>query len=77
VATFPARTFSDHVMLQVAAVDLEWATGVSNQYHSDAYSKESLRLLREKLEDPISGISDETIGAVATLAVDEVNSILQ
>jgi hypothetical protein len=64
-------------MLQVAAVDLEWATKVPNTYHSDAYTKESLRLLREKLADPVSGISDKTIAAVATLAVVEVSSIAQ
>jgi len=28
-------------------------------------------LLREKLEDPISGISEETVGAVAMMAVVE------
>lgn len=66
-------TLLDSVALQVAAVDLESAKEKPNAHSSNALSKESLRILRERLEDPVSGISDATIAAVSMLAVIEVS----
>lgn len=60
-------------MLQVSAVDLEWQTGKPNSFSSVKYTRESTRLLRDRLQHPVQGISNETIGAVATLAALEVN----
>jgi hypothetical protein len=65
--------FLDQVALQVAAVDLEWAKEKPGAHSSNALSKESVRILRERLKDPILGTSDETIAAASMLAVIEVS----
>jgi len=66
--------FLHNVTLQVAAVDLEWARGEHNAYHSDIYTKHSLHMLRNRIQDTDLGISNETIAAVASLAALEVGT---
>lgn len=61
-----------HMMLLVSAFDLEWQKGKPNTFHSEKYTKECIRLLRDRVEDPVNGASNQTIGAVATLASLEV-----
>ncbi|KAH6673542.1 hypothetical protein B0J14DRAFT_50692 [Halenospora varia] len=63
-----ADPFLHHVMLQVSAIELESMRGMPNICHSDTYNRECIRQLRDRVEDPICGLSNETIGAVATLA---------
>jgi hypothetical protein len=61
------------MMLLVSAFDLEWQRGKPNTFHSEKYTKECIRLLRDRVQDPVSGASNQTIGAVATLASLEVS----
>ena len=60
------------MMLLVSAFDLEWQKGKPNTFYSKKYTKECIRLLRDRVEDPVNGVSNQTIGAVATLASLEV-----
>ena len=57
-----------HAILQVSAFDLEWQKGEPNSHHSEKYAKECIRLLRDRVQDPVYSASNQTIGAVATLA---------
>ena len=67
-----ADAFLYHVVLQVSAFELEWRRGIPNTFHSEAYARECIRLLKDRVENSVSGISDQTIAAVATLASIEV-----
>jgi hypothetical protein len=60
------------MMLLVSAFDLEWQRGTPNTFHSGKYTRECIRLLRDRVQDPVNGASNQTIGAVATLASLEV-----
>jgi hypothetical protein len=53
-------------------VELELLQGKPNIFHSERYTRESIRLLRQRIEDPGKSVSNETISAVATLATLEV-----
>ena len=59
--------------LLVSALDLEWQWEKPNTFHSEKYTKECIRLLRDRVQDPVNGASNQTIGAVATLASLEVS----
>ena len=63
-----ADTFLYHVMLQVSALELEELHGKPNAFHSEVYSRETIQVLRRRVEDPVVAASDQTIWAVATLA---------
>lgn len=58
-------------------MDLEWARGTENEYHSISYSVDSVRLLRERLKDSQANISDQTLGAVAMMAAISVGFCIQ
>ncbi|KUJ17158.1 uncharacterized protein LY89DRAFT_72922 [Mollisia scopiformis] len=60
--------FYHTVILQVSAVELELLQGKPNTFHSDKYTRESMRILRSRIEDPNEAVSDQTMSAVATLA---------
>jgi hypothetical protein len=62
-----------HVMLQISAFELEWLRGYPNKYDLDKYHQEGIRMLRDRVQDPVTSISDETIAAVASLASLEVS----
>ena len=63
-----------HVMLQVSAFELEWLRGYPNTYDLDKYHQEGIRMLRDRVQDPVTSVSNETIAAVASLASLEVSS---
>lgn len=65
-----------HVMLLVSALDLEWHRENPNISYSERYTRECIRLLRDRVQDPVNGASNPTIGAVATLATLAVSHIL-
>jgi hypothetical protein len=67
-----ADAFLYHVTLQASAFELEWLRGIPNTYHSEIYASECIRLLRNRVDHSVSGVSDQTIAAVATLAAIEV-----
>ncbi|KAH8597086.1 fungal-specific transcription factor domain-containing protein [Bisporella sp. PMI_857] len=60
--------FLHHVMLQIAAVNLEWAQQKPNHHNSSLYTTVSLELLKARLKDNTKATSDETIAAIACLA---------
>ncbi len=62
-----------HVMLSKSALQLEHAQSKRNAYNSEEYTRESIRTLRARIEDPIAGSSDQSISAVAVLAGLEVS----
>ncbi|KIM94770.1 hypothetical protein OIDMADRAFT_60544 [Oidiodendron maius Zn] len=55
-------------ILLVSALDLESHSEKPNIFHSERYTIESMQLLRARVQDPVHGTSNQTIGAVATLA---------
>jgi len=63
-----------HVMLHVTAFELEWLKGSPNGFHSEVYAMENIMILRNRVQDPMVGSSDQTITAVATLASFEVRT---
>jgi hypothetical protein len=63
-----------HVILQLSALDLESLKGQNDGTHSNLLKRECMRLLRHRVQDPVLGSSDQTIGAVTLLAAIEVSS---
>jgi len=61
-------------MLYCCAAELEFLQGTPNAHNSLVYARDGVRLLRERLKDPVRAISDTTLGAVATLATLEVRT---
>jgi hypothetical protein len=57
-----------HTILLVSAFDLESHSEKPNIFHSANYTTECMQLLRTRVQDPVYGASNQTIGAVATLA---------
>ncbi|KAI9054752.1 hypothetical protein LZ554_001901 [Drepanopeziza brunnea f. sp. 'monogermtubi'] len=60
----------------LVANELEWKRAKSDAFHSSVYSRDVIRLLQERIDDPIKAISDASIGAVATLASIDVIAYL-
>lgn len=59
-----------HATLQLSAFDLENLTGEETKTRPKLLlDKECIRLLRERVEDPILGISDQTIASVLFLMI--------
>ena len=64
-----------HATLQLSAFDLETRKGEENDNRPKLIlDKECIRLLRERVEDPVLGVSDQTMGSVLFLAIVEVIS---
>ena len=57
-----------HTVLLASAFDLESHSGKPNTFYSERYTAECMQLLRARLRDPVCAASNQTIGAVATLA---------
>lgn len=64
-----------HVILQLSALNLETLKSQPDGDHSRQLMRECIRLLRERVQDEILGISDQTIVAVANLTAIEVNDL--
>lgn len=62
-----------HATLHLTAFDLQKLKGSTDETKSKLLlNNECIRLLRKRVEDPILGISDQTMGSVLFLAVVEV-----
>jgi hypothetical protein len=57
-----------HTILLVSAFDVESHSEKPNILVSANYMTECMQLLRTRVQDPVYGASNQTIGAVATLA---------
>jgi hypothetical protein len=63
-----------HATLQLGALDLEILKSEDpNSMSKLMLSKECIRLLRQRVEDPVLGVSDKTIGSVLFLIIVEVS----
>jgi hypothetical protein len=63
-----------HATLQLSALDLEVLKGeIGLSRTSFLLRKECISLLRERVEKPLLGVSDETIAAVIYLTIVEVS----
>jgi hypothetical protein len=64
-----------HATLAIVAVHYTFACGVLNgaSLESLFHRGEAIRLVRDRLSDPFGGVSDNTIGAIASLANHEVS----
>ena len=68
-----------HTMLLVSVFDLESRSEKPNIFYLERYTEECMQLLRDRIQDPVYGASNQTIGAVATLAtlaVSDLHNIL-
>jgi hypothetical protein len=63
-------------MLHSSALDLEALLESPNKFHSEVYFGEIIRLLRDRLPDPLLCASDATMGSVAVLAAAEVSEYI-
>ena len=61
-----------HVTLLLSSLSLERLKGHSTTPHTKQLLAECIRLLSQRVEDPVLGISDQTVVAVANLAAIEV-----
>jgi len=57
-----------HTMLLTVAFNLERRIEKPNIFYSEMYVGECIRLLRDRIQDPVYGASNPTIGAVTTLS---------
>ena len=60
-----------HVILQISAINLEQLRGEEAR-RSRLLMGECIRLLRDRVQDQVLGVSDQTLVAVANLAAIEV-----
>lgn len=65
-----------HSNLQVSARSLERRQGLKWSTSSDVVERECVRLLRERVQDPVLGISNHTLGAIARMMEVEVSFCL-
>lgn len=68
-----ADTLLFHVILLLSAINYEQLTQENDLRRSKVLMIESLRLLRNRVQDETLGTSDQTIVAVANLLTIEVN----
>jgi hypothetical protein len=61
-----------HSNLQVSARSLERRQGLKWSKYSDIVARECVRLLRERVQDPVLGLSNHTLGAIARMMEVEV-----
>lgn len=62
-----------HATLQLSALDLELLRGGDREAQNKfLLNKECISLLRERVEDPVLGLSDQTIASVLFLIIVEV-----
>jgi hypothetical protein len=64
-----------HATLQLSALDLQILKGEDDDGRPMLLLKEEcMRLLRERVGDPVLSVSDHTIGSVLALSIVEVSS---
>lgn len=66
-----------HATLHLAAFDLSELAGEHSQIMSkQLLNRDCIRLLRERIEDPILGIGDQTMGSILFLIIVDVRPLL-
>lgn len=64
-----------HATLQLSALDLEVLRGGDGEAQAKfLLNKECITLLRQRVEDPVLGLSDQTIASVLFLIIVEVRA---